>query len=57
MCNLGQGEVNFPAIKELLDKNQFHGWCTIEQDCDPAGDTIPKEDAKVNREYLASIGF
>ena len=56
-CNLGQGEINFPKIKTLLEKNTYQGWCTIEQDCDPAGHTIPKEDAKINREYLSTIGF
>lgn len=56
-CNLGQGEIDFPAVKTLLEKNNYHGWCTIEQDCDPAGDTIPAADAKINRQYLASIGF
>lgn len=56
-CHLGQGDVDFPQIKKLLDEANFEGWCTIEQDCDPAGNTSPKEDAKINREYLASIGF
>ncbi len=56
-CNLGQGEVDFVAVKALLDKVGFEGWCTIEQDCDPAGHTTPKDDAKMNRAYLASIGF
>ncbi len=56
-CNLGQGAVDFVAVKKLLDDTNFDGWCTIEQDCDPTGDTSPKDDAKLNREYLTSIGF
>ncbi|MCH9845838.1 MAG: sugar phosphate isomerase/epimerase [Alphaproteobacteria bacterium] len=56
-CNLGQGAVDFTAVKKLLDDVGFSGWCTIEQDCDPAGDTNPKDDAKLNRDYLASLGF
>jgi len=56
-CNLGQGDVDFPAVREVLLESGFQGWCTVEQDCDPAGTTSPLADAKVNREYLASIGF
>ena len=35
----------------------FDGWCTVEQDCDPTGDTSPIDDARANRTYLHSIGF
>lgn len=56
-CNLGQGLVDFKRVKQILEANGFSGWCTIEQDCDPQGNTIPADDARKNREYLASIGF
>ncbi|MGH0003249.1 sugar phosphate isomerase/epimerase family protein [Pseudovibrio ascidiaceicola] len=56
-CNLGEGEVNFPAVLEKLHQAGFEGWCTVEQDCDPQGDTSPIDDAKHNRNYLESIGF
>jgi inosose dehydratase len=56
-CNLGQGDVDFPAVRRLLVEAGFDGWCTVEQDCDPAGTTSPVEDARANRAYLASIGF
>ncbi|SDR45456.1 TIM barrel protein [Pseudovibrio sp. Tun.PSC04-5.I4] len=56
-CNLGEGEVNFPAVLEKLRQAGFEGWCTVEQDCDPQGDTSPIDDAKHNRNYLESIGF
>lgn len=56
-CNLGQGDVDFPAVRQTLLDAGFSGWCTVEQDCDPAGDTSPVDDARANREYLASIGF
>jgi inosose dehydratase len=56
-CNLGQGDVNFPAVLAQLQKANFSGWCTVEQDCDPAGPTSPVADAAANRAYLASIGF
>ena len=56
-CNLGDGDVDFPTVRQLLLENNFNGWCTVEQDCDPEGDTSPIDDAKLNRNYLQSIGF
>lgn len=56
-CNLGEGEVDFPKVRQKLIDHNFSGWCTIEQDCDPEGATSPLDDAVKNRQYLASIGF
>ena len=56
-CNLGKGVTDFPAVRRLLVEHGYDGWCTVEQDCDPAGPTSPLADARSNREYLASIGF
>jgi len=56
-CNLSEGEVNFPKVRELLVEHRFEGWCTIEQDCDPTLDPNPLGDATINRQYLESIGF
>lgn len=57
-CNLGDGDVDFPRVRQILLNNGFEGWCTVEQDCDPTlPDTDPLGDARTNREYLASIGF
>ncbi len=56
-CNLGRGDVNFPAVRQILLDAGFEGWCTVEQDCDPTLDVRPVEDARANREYLQSIGF
>ena len=56
-CNLGDGDVDFPKVRQLLLDNGFEGWCTVEQDCDPEGDTSPADDAKLNGDYLKSIGF
>lgn len=56
-CNLGQGAVDFPAVRALLEEAGFDGWCTVEQDCDPTLDVDPKGDAIANRTYLSSIGF
>jgi len=56
-CNLGQGDVDFPAVRQILLDAGFTGWCTVEQDCDPTLDVSPIDDARANREYLESIGF
>lgn len=56
-CNLSEGEVDFLAVRQLLLDANYQGWCTIEQDCDPTLDPDPLADARVNREYLQSIGF
>ena len=56
-CKLGQGDVDFPAVRQMLLDNGFEGWCTVEQDCDPEGDTSPADDAAYNGDYLRSIGF
>lgn len=56
-CNLGKGVTDFPAVRKLLLESGYEGWCTVEQDCDPAGPTSPVDDARANRLYLSSIGF
>ncbi|WP_114390622.1 TIM barrel protein [Notoacmeibacter marinus] len=56
-CNLGEGDVDFPAVRQVLLDASFEGWCTVEQDCDPTLDPDPLGDAQKNREYLQSIGF
>ncbi len=56
-CNLGTGDVDFPAVRQVLLDAGFEGWCTVEQDCDPSGSTSPVDDAKANRDYLSTIGF
>ncbi len=56
-CNLADGEVDFPAVRQVLLDAGYEGWCTIEQDCDPTLDVSPVADARANREYLESVGF
>ncbi len=57
-CPLGNGDVDFPGLRDILVNAGFSGWCTVEQDCDPTrDDTNPLHDACASRDYLASIGF
>lgn len=53
---LGQGGVDFPAVIRWLDDRGYDGWAVVEQDVLPGMGT-PKESARRNREYLASLGL
>ncbi|HJS18255.1 MAG TPA: TIM barrel protein [Anaerolineales bacterium] len=55
-CELGKGEVDFPLVKAELEKIGYDGWIVVEQDVLP-GMGKPKESARRNRDYLASIGL
>ena len=55
-CELGQGDINFPAVLAKLDELNYQGWIVVEQDVLP-GMGSPKESAQRNRNYLASIGL
>lgn len=56
-CPLGRGDVDFKGVRRVLDAAGFDGWCTIEQECDPANPGQPTLDAQSNRAYLQQIGF
>lgn len=55
-CELGRGEVDFPQVLAALEAGGYQGWIVVEQDVLPGMGT-PKESARRNREYLASIGL
>jgi len=56
-CNLGQGIVDFNALKAALTAAGFSGWATVEQDRDPTGARSTLADAKANLDYLKSSGL
>jgi len=56
-CNLGQGIVDFPALKRALLAAAFSGWATVEQDRDPTGARSTLTDARENLSYLKAIGL
>jgi inosose dehydratase len=56
-CNLGQGVVDFDALKGALTAVGFSGWATVEQDRDPTGARSTLADAKANLDYLKSSGL
>jgi len=53
---LGQGCVDFPAVRDWLTQHGYTGYITVEQDVLPGMGT-PRESALRNREYLRSIGL
>jgi inosose dehydratase len=53
---LGKGSVDFPAVVRWLRDRGYDGWIVVEQDVLPGMGT-PKESARRNREYLASLGL
>ncbi len=55
-CELGKGEVNFPALMKQLQELGYEGWGVVEQDVLP-GMGAPKESARRNREYIRALGF
>ena len=56
-CNLGEGIVDFPALKSALSAAGYSGWGTVEQDRDPKGARSTLADATANLTYLKSVGL
>jgi len=55
-CELGKGNVDFPAVLKELEKIGYDGWGVVEQDVLP-GMGSPKESAARNRAYLRALGL
>ena len=55
-CELGKGDVDFPAILAKLEELNYSGWIVVEQDILP-GMGSPRESAQRNREYLRGLGL
>jgi inosose dehydratase len=55
-CELGRGDVDFPAVVQVLDEIGYAGWIVVEQDVLPGLGT-PKASAQRNRDYLRAIGL
>jgi inosose dehydratase len=55
-CELGRGDVDFPAVVQTLSKLGYAGWIVVEQDVLPGMGT-PKASAQRNHDYLRAIGL
>jgi inosose dehydratase len=54
-CELGTGDVAFPAVIAALERIPYQGWIVVEQDVFP-GHGTPLESARRNREFLRRVG-
>jgi inosose dehydratase len=55
-CELGKGNVPFPAVADWLRIHNYRGWIVVEQDILP-GMGSPKVSAQRNRDYLRTVGL
>ena len=53
-CELGQGNIDFQAILDELNRHSYRGWIVVEQDVLP-GTGTPLKSARRNREHLRDI--
>jgi inosose dehydratase len=54
-CELGRGQVDFPAVLARLNATGYDGWLVVEQDVLPSMGS-PAESAVRNRRYLKTLG-
>jgi inosose dehydratase len=56
-CPLGEGVVDFVAVKDVLHEINYSGLAVVEQDVDPTGDASPLDNARASFEFLSSVGL
>ena len=56
-CEPSQGVVDFPALCQVLQEIDYHGYAIVEQDMYPAPFDKPLPIARRTREYLRAIGI
>ncbi len=57
MCPIGQGVLDYPAIRAALREIGYAGWVTVEQERDPRSAGASLRDVAASRAFLASLGF
>ncbi|WP_299651339.1 TIM barrel protein [uncultured Jannaschia sp.] len=57
MCPIGRGLIDYPAIRDLLERIAYGGFITVEQERDPRNAAGSIADVKASRDYLQSVGF
>lgn len=57
MCPIGQGCLDYNDIYNTLNKLQYGGYITIEQEKDPRNVESTLEDLTKSRQFLASLGY
>ncbi|WP_306754348.1 TIM barrel protein [Paracoccus actinidiae] len=57
MCPIGDGCIDYPAIRSLLERRGYAGFITVEQERDPRNAGGSLADVAKSRRYLETIGF
>ena len=56
-CRLGEGAIDFRALRQALRKVGYRGWATVEQDRGPQSVASAFDDARANLEFLRGTGL
>jgi inosose dehydratase len=56
-CPLGDGVVDFGALRDALDEHGFDGWAAVEQDRLPTDSSSPAEHAAASLSHLRAVGL
>lgn len=56
-CPLGEGVVDFPALRAALADTGFEGWAAVEQDRLPTDSGSPAEHAAASLRHLRDVGL
>jgi inosose dehydratase len=56
-CPLGEGVVDFEALRDALDEHGFDGWGTVEQDRLPGDDGSTSREAAASLRHLRAVGL
>ncbi|OCX64431.1 AP endonuclease [Thioclava sp. SK-1] len=57
MCPIGQGNIDYAAIRDVLFDKGYGGYITIEQERDPRNVTSILDDLAASRSFLQKTGF
>ena len=56
-CPLGEGVVDFGALRDALEEHGFDGWAAVEQDRLPTDASSPAEHAAASLRHLRAVGL
>lgn len=57
MCPIGQGAIDYPAVRAFLAEQGYQGWITLEQERDPRQAATSLRDVSASLTYLKTVGF
>jgi inosose dehydratase len=56
-CPLGEGAVDFAALRTAMDEHGFDGWAAVEQDRLPTDSAAPGQHASASLRHLRTVGL